>query len=185
MRPSALLITMSRYRGVARRLRDIEARGFPGVDVRVMPVQAFDDIPSLLRSGADLVALDGHGWSYGQDAYFGTGSRFIRFCPGYLRSKEGAGMVSPIVVLAFCEGGTAPFRQVVEASIDRPRVTFLGSTDEVGYDDAGRIYAPLLMSLAELGSSPAPDAAFAKLRVAAAAIGPTWQAGLVQRSDLR
>ena len=185
MKPSALLITMGRYRGVAKRLRDIEARGFPGVDVRVMPVRAFDDIPSLLRSGADLVALDGHGWSYGQDAYFGTGSRFIRFCPGYLRSQEGAGMVSPIVVLAFCEGGTAPFRQVVEASIDRPQVTFLGSTDEVGYDDAGRIYAPLLTSLAELGSNPAPDAAFAKLSIAAAAIGPTWRAGLLRHSDLR
>ena len=75
MKPSALLITMSQYRGVVRRLRDIEARGFPGVDVRVMPVQDFDDIPSPLRSAADLVALDGHGWSYGQDAYFGTGSR--------------------------------------------------------------------------------------------------------------
>jgi hypothetical protein len=184
MKPSALLITMGRYRGVAKRLRDIEARGFPGVDVRVMPVRAFDDIPSLLRSGADL-ALDGHGWSYGQDAYFGTGSRFVRFCPGYLRSQEGAGMVSQIVVLAFCEGGKAPFRQVVEASIDKPQVTFLGSTDEVGYDDAGRIYASLLTSLAELGSHPAPDAAFAKLSIVAAAIGPTWRAGLLQHSDLR
>jgi hypothetical protein len=185
MKPSALLIAMNRYRGVARRLRDIGVHGVPGVDLSVRLVPAFDDIPPLLRSEADLVALDGHGWRDGQNAYYGTGRRFTQFCPDYLRNRDGAGIVSPIVVLAFCEGGATSFRNVLQASIDKPHVAFLGSTDEVGYDDAERIYTPLLASLAELGSKPNPVTAFAKLTTVAAAIGPTWQAELLQRHNPR
>ena len=97
MKPTALLVTMSPYWGVARRLRDIKAHGIPGVDVRARVVRGFDDIPPLLRSRDDLIALDGHGWSDDQDAYFGTGKRFTQFCPDYLRSREGAGIVTVLL----------------------------------------------------------------------------------------
>ncbi len=79
MQPSALLVTMNRYRDVKRRLCDIKPDDFPGVHMRVELARGFEDIPPLLRSGKDLVALDGHGWTDGPDAYFGTGNVFTQF----------------------------------------------------------------------------------------------------------
>ena len=62
--------------------------------------------------------------------------------------------MAPIMVLAFCCGGEDPFLNVIERSIDRSHVAFLGSTHEDDYNDVERIYPPLLASLAELGSNP-------------------------------
>lgn len=181
MKPSALLITMNRYHGVVRRLSAMEARAFPGVSVRVKTARSFDGIPPLLRSGDDLIALDGHGWTAGQDAYFGTGKVFTQFRPDYLRSEQGNGIVAPIVVLAFCCGGEDPFLNVIERSIDRSHVAFLGSTHEVDYDDVERIYPPLLTSLAELGSNPGSATAYARLESIAPDIGAAWRPELLQR----
>src|SRR5271169_6059647 len=142
MEASALLVTMNRYRGVASRLCDIKTDDFPGVHVRVKSVHGFEDIPPLLRSGKDLVALDGHGWTDGPDAYFGTGKVFTQFCPEYLRGEEDSGVVAPIVVLAFCHGGEDPFRDVIERCIARDHVAFFASTRTGAYDNADRIYPP-------------------------------------------
>lgn len=162
VRPSALLVTMSRYRGVARRPRGIEESRLPGVDLRVESLGAFEDVPPLLRSEADLIALDGHGWT-DHHAHFGTDSNSIHFCSDYLRSQEGNGIVAPIIVFAFCAGGTAQFRDAVEASVKRPQVAFLGSTTAVKYDDAARTYPSLLAALADMGSNPDPSSAVAQL----------------------
>jgi hypothetical protein len=181
MEPSALLVTMNRYRGVARRLRGIEVDHFPGVHVCVKSVHGFEDIPPLLRSGKDLVALDGHGWTDGPDAYFGTGKVFTQFCPDYLRGEEDSGVVAPVVVLAFCHGGEDPFLNAIRRSVDRDRVVFLGSTRTVAYDDADRIYPPLLRLLAELGSNPDPAAVHARLEPIAPDIGAAWRPALLHR----
>jgi hypothetical protein len=180
MEPSALLVTMNRYRGVARRLREIEAGDFPGVHVRVKSVHSFEDIPPLLRSGNDLIALDGHGWTDGPDAYFGTGKVFTRFCPDFLRSEKKNAIVAPIVVLAFCHGRQDPFLNAIERSIDRNHVAFLGSTRAVAYDDY-RIYPPLLASLAQLGCNPDPATAYEQLESVTPAIGGAWRPALLER----
>lgn len=180
--PSALLITMSRYPGVIRRLEEVKDHT-SGVQVDVKPACSFDDVPELLRRKYDLIALDGHGWQSGSNAYFGTstakshlGRRFHR---GYVRAAQASGIVAPIIVLAFCEGGTRPFRQVIEGSISRPQVTFLGSTHKVKYTDAQRIYRPVLEALVRLGTGPDPTVAFRELEPIAQAIGPSWHAKLL------
>lgn len=179
MEPSALLVTMNRYRGVARRLREIEASDLPGVHVRVESLHSFEEIPPLLRSGNDLIALDGHGWTDGPDAYFGTGKVFTQFCAGYLRGDDSA-IVAPIVVLAFCHGRKDPFLNAIERSIDRNHVAFLGSTRLVAYDDY-RIYPPLLALLAQLGSDPDPATAYEALESVAPDIGAAWRPALLER----
>jgi hypothetical protein len=179
MEPSALLVTLKRYRGVARRLRDIEAGDFPGVHVRVESVHGFEDIPPLLRSGKDLIALDGHGWTDGADAYFGTGKVFTRFCADYLRGEDSA-IVAPIVVLAFCHGREDPFLNAIERAVNRDYVAFLGSTCAVAYDDY-RIYLPLLALLAELGSNPDPAIAYKRLESIAPGIGAAWRPAFLER----
>lgn len=180
MEPSALLVTMNRYRGIARRLREIEADGFPGVHVRVKSAHSFEDIPPLLRSRNDLIALDGHGWADGPDAYFGTGKVFTRFCPDYLRSEKKNAIVAPIVVLAFCHGHQDPFLNAIERSIERNHMAFLGSTRAVAYDDY-RVYPPLLASLAQLGCNPDPATACEQLESVASAIGAAWRPALLER----
>lgn len=181
--PSALLITMSRYPAVVRILEEVRGDTPPGVKVDVKAACSFDDVPELLRRKYDLIALDGHGWQSGSNAYFGTsienahlGRRFHR---GYVRAAQASGIVAPIIVLAFCEGGTWPFRQVIEGSVSRPQVAFLGSTYKVKYTDAQRIYRPVLEALVRLGSSPDPAAAFRELEPIAQEIGPSWQAKLL------
>jgi hypothetical protein len=183
MRPSALLITMNRYAGVVKRLRDIEKRVFPGVNVRAETADSFDDIPPLLRAGDTLVALDGHGWDYGNDAYLGTGKVFTQFRQEYVRDEQGTGITAPIVVLAFCWGGTDPFLRVLERSIDRSRVAFLGRTDEVDFDDHELIYPSLLQALAGLGRNPDPATAHARLQSIAPNIGAGWRAELLHRRN--
>jgi hypothetical protein len=96
--------------------------------MRVKSVHSLEDIPPLLRSREDVVALDGHGWTDGLDAYFGIVKVFTQFCPDYLCGEEDRGVVAPIVVLAFCHGGDDPFRDVIERCINRDHVAFLGST---------------------------------------------------------
>jgi hypothetical protein len=180
--PSALLITMSRYPGVIQRLEEIRDET-PGVQVDVEPACSFDDVPELLHRDYDMIALDGHGWQSGSKAYFGTstekpylGRRFHR---DYIRAAQASGIAAPIIVLAFCEGGTRPFRQVIEESISKPQVAFLGSTRRVAYTDAQRIYGPVLEALVRLGSGPDPAAAFRELEPIAQAIGRSWQAKLL------
>ena len=189
MKPSALLITMRRYPGVASRLRDIKASAPDEVDVCVKTPRSFDDVPPLLRSAVDLVALDGHGWPDNESAYFGTADDpswlSTPFCPEYLRSEHGDGIVAPIVVLGFCWGGTDPFRNAIEGSIDRSHVAFLGSTCETKYHHAERIYLPLLKLLARLGTNPDPATAHANLESIAPAIGPAWRRELLQRRSPR
>ena len=183
MRPSALLITMSRYPGVVRRLREIEDRVFPGVSVRVEPAGSFDGIPPLLRAGDTLVALDGHGWENGTAAFLGTGKVFAQFRQEYVRGEQGTGIIAPILVLAFCCGGTSPFLRVIERSIDRGRIAFLGKTGEASFDDHTVIYPPLLHVLAGLGSNPDPAAARARLHAVAPLIGAGWRAELLHRRN--
>ena len=180
MKPSALLVTMSRYWGVARRLRDIAAGAPPGVKVHVETPRSFDEVPALLRSGADLVALDGHGWADQGTAYFGTRDD-TQFCPGWLRGRHGEGIVAPVVVLGFCWGAIGPFRDAIEASMSRSHVAFLGSNRKVTHDDAARIYPPLLDWLAGLGSNPEPAAAYASLQLIAPVIGQAWRPELLHR----
>lgn len=183
MRPSALLITMNGYPGVVRRLGDIGTRVFPGVSVRVETALSFDGIPPLLRAGDDLVALDGHGWEDGRDAYLGTDKVFTQFRQDYVRGEQGTGITAPIVVLAFCWGGTDPFLRVIERSIDRSGVAFPGRTDEVDFDDHELIYPPLLEALAGLGGNPDPADADARLQSIAPVIGAGWRAELLQRRN--
>jgi hypothetical protein len=53
---------MGKYRGVAMRLRDVKAaHDLPGVDLCIKSAGDFDEIPILMKSAVDLVALDGHG----------------------------------------------------------------------------------------------------------------------------
>jgi hypothetical protein len=102
VKPTALLITMGRYRGVAKRLRDVKAaHDLPGVDLCVKSAGDFDEIPTLMTSAVDLVALDGHGCKNG---YYGHQCE-RQFCPEYLRGEDGAGIMAPIVVLGFCWAG--------------------------------------------------------------------------------
>lgn len=148
--------------------------------MRVESVHGFEDIPPLLRSRKDLIALDGHGWTDGPDAYFGTGKVFTQFCADYLRSEEDSAIVAPIVVLAFCHGREDPFLSAIERSIDRDHVAFLGSTRAVAYDDY-RIYPPLLELLAELGSNPDPAIAYERLESIAPDFGAAWRPALLER----
>lgn len=128
----------------------------------------------------DLIALDGHGCKGG---YYGLHCE-RRFCPDYLRGEDGAGIVAPIVVLGFCWAGEPPFISALEGSLSRRQAAFLGSTDETDFDDAKRIYLPILRLLAELGSSPDPAAAHARLTSIAPSIGPAWRSELLSsRND--
>jgi hypothetical protein len=183
MKPAALLITMKRYRGVKSRLSEIEACAPPGIDVHVELARSFEDIPPLLSSTVDLVALDGHGWIDRYAAYFGTGKVFTRFCPGYLRGHHGRRITAPVIVLAFCHGGEQAFQDVIARSTGRSQTAFLGSTSTVNYDDARLIYPPLLDALACLGSKPDPAAVYARLKSTAPLIGRSWRTGLVHRAD--
>jgi hypothetical protein len=188
MRPSALLITMSRYRKVTECLLNVKATHDPArVDLRVETARDFNDIPPLMRSAVDLIALDGHGWPDGKSAYFGTSDDppwlSTLFCPEYLRGEHGDGIVAPIVVLGFCWGGEGPFISAVESSLSRSQAAFLGSTDETKFNDAKRIYLPILRLLAGLGPSPDPADAHARLKSIAPDIGPAWRSELLPRRN--
>jgi hypothetical protein len=180
MRPSAHLVTIRKYPGVARRLRRLkEAHDPAGVDLCVDPADGFDDVPALMRSAVDLIALDGHGcWN----GYFGLHCE-RRFCPDYLRGETGTGIVAPIVVLGFCWGGEPPFTSALEGSLSRRQVAFLGCTDQTGFDDVESIYLPILRLLAELGPSPDPATAHARLTSIAPDIGPAWRSELLTSRD--
>src|SRR5436190_6273159 len=108
MKPSALLITMNRYWGVANRLRDTAARAPRTIDVRVETPLSFDDVPRLLRSDVDLLALDGRGCAEGNAAYFGSRND-LQLSSRSVRGEHGEGIVAPIVVFGFSHGATAPF----------------------------------------------------------------------------
>lgn len=180
MKPSAHLVTMSMYHGVTKRLRDVKAAHDPaGVDLCIEPAGGFDDVPVLMRSAVDLIALDGHGC---KDGYYGLHCE-RRFCPDYLRGEDGTGIVALIVVLGFCWGGEPPFISALEGSLDRNHAAFLGSTDQTGFDDAESIYLPILRLLSELGPSPDPADAHARLTSIAAGIGSAWRSGLLSRRN--
>jgi dienelactone hydrolase len=132
-----------------------------------------------MKSAVDLVALDGHGCKNG---YYGRQCE-RQFCAGYLRGDDGAGIVAPIVVLGFCWGGEDPFISAVEDSLGRSQAAFLGRTDETKFDDAERIYLPVLRILAELGPSPDPASAHARLASIAPSIGPAWRTELLPRRN--
>lgn len=188
MRPSALLITMSRYHKVTDCLLKVKTAHDPSrVDLCVETAGDFDDIPPLLRSAVDLVALDGHGWPDGESAYFGTRHDppwlSTLFCPEYLRSERGDGIVAPVVVLGFCWGGRDPFISALEGSLGRSQAAFLGSTDETELNDAKRIYLPILRTIAELGPSPDPACAYTSLTSIAPDIGPAWRTELLSRRN--
>lgn len=183
MRPSAHLVTVKKYRGVARRLRNVKAAHDPtGVDLCVDPAEGFDDVPALMRSAVDLIALDGHGcWN----GYYGLHCERL-FSPDYLRGEAGAGIVAPIVVLGFCWGGEPPFINALEGSLGRRQAAFLGCTAETDFDDAQSIYLPILRLLAELGPDPDPIVAHARLTSIAPDIGPAWRSELLSsRNDLK
>jgi hypothetical protein len=180
MRPSAHLVTIRKYKGVTKRLREVKAADGPaGVDLCVEPAGDFDDVPALMRSAVDLIALDGHGC---KDGYYGRNCE-RRFCPDYLRGEDGNGIVAPIVVLGFCWGGEPPFISALEGSLGRSKAAFLGRTDETDFDDAKSIYLPILRLLAELGPRPDPAAAHARLTSIAADIGPDWRPELLSRRN--
>jgi hypothetical protein len=171
---------MGRYRGVAKRLRDVKAaHDLPGVDLCVKSAGDFDEIPTLMTSAVDLVTLDGHGCKNG---YYGRQCE-RQFCPEYLRGEDGAGIMAPIVVLGFCWGGEDPFISALESSLGRSQAAFLGRTDETKFDDAERIYLPILRLLAELGPSPDPASAHARLTSIAPGIGPAWRTELLPRRN--
>ncbi len=188
MRPSALLVT-GWYRKVAKCLLDVKAACDPArVDLSVTAAAYLDDIPSLLRLPVDLIALDGHGWPDGENAYFGTSDDPPRlstlFCPKYLRSERGDGIVAPIIVHGFCWGGTDPFINALKGSLGRNQTAFLGSTKRTDFKDAGRIYLPILDLLAELGPSPDPATAHRRLTsIARDKIGPAWRSELLSRRN--
>ncbi len=180
MRPSAHLLTIRKYRGVTKCLDDVKAaHGSAGVDLCVEPAVGFDEVPVLMRSAVDLIALDGHGC---KDGYYGLHCE-RRFCPDYLRGEDGTGIVAPIVVLGFCWGGEPPFISALEGSLGRSEAAFLGRTDETRFDDAKSIYLPILRLLAELGPSPNPAAAHARLNSIAPEIGPDWRSELLSRRN--
>lgn len=181
MQPSALLVTMKRYWGVANRLRTAAA-GAPGrVNVRVETVHDFDEVPPLMRSDVDLIALDGHGWMDDGTAYFGTNDD-LRVCPNTLRGEMGEGIVAPIVMFGFCWGARDPFRHAVEGAIDRSQVAFVGCTRKAKYNDAERLYPPMLSLLAWLGSAPDPVDAHSNIKLIEPTFGSAWRAGpLLQR----
>jgi hypothetical protein len=180
MRPSAHLVTIAKYPGVVKCLRAVEAaHDSAGVDLCVEPAGGFDDVPALMRSAVDLIALDGHGCKNG---YYGRQCE-KRFCPDYLRGEDGTGIVAPIVVLGFCWGGRDPFISALEGSLGRSQVAFLGSTEETTFGDAKSIYLPILRLLAELGPSPDPGDAHARLTSIAPTIGPSWRSELLTGSQ--
>lgn len=172
---------MSRYHKITSCLQHIkEAHNVRGVDICVELAVDFDDVPPLLRSDADFIALDGHGGEDGESAYFGRNCE-RRFCPEYLRGEEGAGIVAPIVVLGFCWGGRDPFISALEGSLGRSNAAFLGSTWKTDFSDAEHIYQPLLRQLAKLGTSPDPASAHTRLTSIAPDIGPAWRSELLSR----
>jgi len=183
-KPSALLVTISRYKKVTRVLRDLKAdHDFPGIKLDVEPAADFDDVPRLMRTpDLDLIALDGHGRDYGESAYFGLHCEEL-FCPEYLRGSDGAGIVAPIIVLGFCCGGKDPFISALEGSLGRSNAAFLGSTKETGFRDAEDIYLPILRLLPELGSTPDPATAHARLATVAPGIGEAWRSVLLSRRN--
>jgi hypothetical protein len=188
MRPSALLITMNRYHKVTDCLLEVKAAHDPaGVDLCVETAGDFDDVPPLLRSPVDLIALDGHGWPDGESAYFGTSDDPLwlstLFCPEYLRSERGDGIVAPIIVLGFCWGGRDPFINALEGSLGRRQAAFLGCTDKTDFGDTKRIYLPILRLLAELGPSPDPTSTHTRLTQIAPDIGPAWRSELLSRRN--
>ena len=130
----------------------------------------------------DFIALDGHGWEYGDSAYFGRNCE-RRFCPEYLRGEDGAGIVAPIVVLGFCWGGKDPFISALEGSLGRCHAAFLGSTTKTAFGDAEHIYEPLLRQLAKLGPSPDPASAHTRLTAIAQDIGSAWRPELLTRPN--
>jgi hypothetical protein len=182
MKPSALLVTLSEYSDVTSVLYKFKAaHDLPGVDLEIKAAPGFDDVPLLMRSDVDLIALDGHGCKNG---YYGLHCE-RRFCPEYLRGEDGAGIAAPIVVLAFCWGGRDPFISALEGSLGRSNAAFLGSRRKTKYSDAKRIYLPILQQLAELGPSPDPGAAHTRLTSIAPDIGPGWRSELLScRDDL-
>ena len=175
MKPSALLVTMNRYWGIARRLRDAASGAPAGVDVRVQTPRSFDEVPRLLRSDVDFVALDGHGWVDDGTAYFGR-KVDLRVSPSTLRGEGGEGIVAPIVMFGFCCGATGPFRTAVEGAIDRPQIAFVGCTRTAKYNDAERLYPPLLALLVKLGHSPDPADAHARIKLIEPTLGSAWRA---------
>src|SRR5207248_2964943 len=178
MKPSALLVTMNRYWGVANRLRDAAARAPRTIDVRVETPWSFDDVPRLLRSDVDLLALDGRGWAERDAAYFGT-HHDLQLSPRRLRGEYGEGIVAPIVVFGFCHGGTDPFLNALATVIDRPTTAFVGCTRHARYDAAARVYPPLLAVLATLGTDPDPAEAHAQIKPLEQIFGPAWRTTLM------
>jgi hypothetical protein len=171
---------MNRYWGVKRRLREITESCVSGVDLYAEYPRRFEDLPALLRSNVDLVALDGHGWHEGGQAFYGTAEDF-RVCPGALRGERGAGITAPLVVLGFCEAGAAPFAEAFAESMDRAGMALLGSTARVKRNDAERIFHPALKLLADLGAKPDPAEAHARIAALALDLGPCWRAELLRR----
>jgi dienelactone hydrolase len=91
--------------------------------------------------------------------------------------------MAPIVVLGFCWGGKDPFINALESSLGRSQAAFLGRADETKFDDAERIYLPILRLLADLGPSPDPASAHARLTSIAPGIGPAWRTELLPRRN--
>jgi hypothetical protein len=176
MKPTALLITMDRYPKVRELLEAQQASAPTSVEVRpMMLAKTFEEMFTAMREPVDLIALDGHGFAYQGVPFFGTddGNNGVEFAPSRLRDEKGNGIVAPIVALAFCHGGTAPFQDAVRASC-HTGVVMLGSRHETDRADAKVIYPALFAALAEIGTSPAPEDARLRMRKAAETIGRGW-----------
>lgn len=175
MNPTALLITMNRYRKVRELLDKQQSSAPSSVNVRLILAKTFDEVFTAMRETVDLVALDGHGFVCRGVPFFGTdnGDNGVEFTPSRLRGEKGNGIVAPIVALSFCHGGTTPFQDSIRASCDTTAL-ILGSRHETKYADATVIYPALFTALAELGTSPAPNDTRLRMCKASEAIGRGW-----------
>ncbi|KOV83113.1 hypothetical protein [Nocardia sp. NRRL S-836] len=174
--PTALFVVWNSASRVAQHVRDATAAhaGSSAVTVTVATPQHTHEIPPLLRTPADMVVLDGHG-------YLPPRVGRLELTGHRIRDHHGQGITAPIIVIGACYGADPLFVDAVRDCLDRPAV-LVGCDGETDLCQAGTIYPPLLDLLARQGANILAEHRADDLHALVDELGDTaagWQARLL------
>ncbi|MFD9965017.1 hypothetical protein [Amycolatopsis sp. NPDC058986] len=140
----------------------------------------------MASADVDVVVLDGHGTGAPDDRpVFGGRTSVVPFAAERIRQDTGEGIRAPVFVLGCCHGGTSAYRTVIEQSLDRPTVAFLGCTRQPGRNEATTVFPLVLQILDELGEQVrSPETVHAAFVDHCGAFGGGWIPYLLSRTDV-
>jgi hypothetical protein len=90
-----------------------------------------------------------------------------------------------VLILGSCWAADWPFTTALRRCLGRDQVLLVASTAETSFDDASRVYLPVLDSLAKLECPLDPGAAYAALvTLDVLSDGRGWTVQLLDRTEL-